>query len=120
MLSNQPSPIHAGERRESNVIDLARVLLEPRDRHRPCLLGRFHVGAVVAGLRAEEAVRRAVEDMWLVYLAKRFHLRFGWSDGGADACILRQPAVETDDRRLDVGDALRHFVWTGRRAARGR
>src|SRR5215471_10251038 len=42
---------------------LRRVLLQPRDRHRPRLLGRFHVRAVVARLRAQEPVRGAVEDV---------------------------------------------------------
>src|SRR5207253_9567953 len=52
------------------------VLLQPGDGERPCLFGRLHVRAVVAGLRAEEPMGRAVEDVRLVGLAELFHLHF--------------------------------------------
>src|SRR5580765_191664 len=95
-------------------VSLARVLFQPGDRHRPGLLRCFHVRAVVARLRAEEAMGGPVEDVRLVCLAERFHLRFRWRDGVADARVLRKAAVEPDDRRCDVGHAVGHFVRTGR------
>src|SRR5262245_31781462 len=63
---------------------LRRVFLQPRDRHRPRLLRRFHVRTIVAGLRSKEAVRGAVEDVRLVRFAECLHLRVRRRDGVAD------------------------------------
>src|SRR6266542_5595128 len=58
----------------ATLVVLGRVFLQPCDRQRPRLLRRFHVGAVVAGLRAEEPVRGALENVRLVHFAELLHL----------------------------------------------
>src|SRR5262249_9993594 len=104
----------------ANARALRRILLEPRDRHGPRLLARLHIGAVVAGLRAEEAVRRPFEDVRLVGLPELFHLGFRRRDGVAYARILRQAAIQAGNRRFGVRDAIGDDVRRWRRAARGR